>query len=168
MDRRDILWIAFKLAGLYLITEGVLWIPEAVVDGEIGPQLSAGVPLLCGLILLAVRVPPGVGAAFTLPPLSMSRQDWFWLVCKTLGVWSAIRALMQLPTTIQYFFKDYMDWVQVLTVVVYLAAGLLLIFTDAVPAAVERLGRPVDDSARKSDGRAAAQDNAADDAAHRS
>lgn len=40
MDRQDLLWIALKLAGPYLIAEGVLCIPDAVVDGGLRHQMD--------------------------------------------------------------------------------------------------------------------------------
>jgi hypothetical protein len=51
------LWIALKVAGIYLITEGVIWIPEAIVERKLVSKLDAAVPLLAGLGVLLIRVP---------------------------------------------------------------------------------------------------------------
>lgn len=136
MDRRDLLWIALKLAGLYLITEGVLCIPDAVVEGGLVDTLDAGIPLLAGGILLGVRVATAPGTDRPAPPGGMDRGDWFWLVSKSLGLWWTVHALLQVPTTILFFHAGTTDLAVLCSVGIYLAAGLCLLFTDVVPRLV--------------------------------
>ena len=142
MDRRDILWVAIKLAGLYPITQGVIWIPDAIVEGGLINQLDAGVPILAGLLLLGIRVSGG-GGGVLMPSLrnSMSRHDWFWLVSKSLGLWWAVHAVLQVPMTIQLSATVSTNWVMLLAVGVYLAAGLILLFTNSLPRMVARFDR---------------------------
>ena len=136
MDRQDLLWIALKLAGLYLIVEGVRRIPDALVDGALLHKLDAGVPLLAGCILLGIRV--AKAGAIDRPAQfgGLNRGDWFWLVCKSLGLWWTVHALLQVPTTIRFFMVDATESVVLVSVGMYLAAGLCLLLTDVVPRLV--------------------------------
>lgn len=136
MDRRDMLWIALKVAGLYLITEGVIWIPEAIVEGTLVSKLDAAVPLLAGLVVLLIRVPSAREARALDLSLGMGRGDWFWLVCKALGLWWTVHALLQVPTTIRFVIAGAMDWVAALSVGIYLSAGLFLLLTNVLPKLV--------------------------------
>lgn len=151
MNRRDILWIALKLAGLYLITEGVAWIPDAVVEGDLLHQLDAGVPLLAGLVLLGIRVSGTGDARIAGLTGGMTRGDWFWLVCKSLGLWWTFRALLQVPTTIRWLASGSTDWVVGFSVGIYLAAGLLLLFTNYVHRLVVRDDREPNQGVASSD-----------------
>ena len=138
MDRQDLLWIALKLAGLYLIAEGVLCIPDAVVDGGLLEKLDAGVPLLAGCILLGIRVarPAASEQPVLLAPAGVNRADCFWLVSKTLGLWWTVHALLQVPTTIRFFTVGATETVVLVSVGMYLVAGLFLLLTDVVPRLV--------------------------------
>jgi hypothetical protein len=147
MDRQDLLWIALKLAGLYLIAEGVLCIPDAVVDGGLLHKLDAGVPLLAGCILLGIRVAKAGAIERPAQLGGLNRGDWFWLVCKSLGLWWTVHALLQVPTTIRFFTVGATETVVLVSVGMYLAAGLCLLLTDVVPRLVggdaKRAGGPV-------------------------
>jgi hypothetical protein len=148
MDRRDLLWIALKLAGLYLIAEGVLCIPVAVVDGGLLHKLDAGVPLLAGCILLGIRITETGGVERSAVPGGMNRGDWFWLVCKSLGLWWTVHALLQVPMTIRSAKVDGTEPAVLVSVGMYLAAGLCLLLTDVVPRLVGGAATHADRSAR--------------------
>jgi hypothetical protein len=150
MDRQDLLWIALKVAGLYLITEGVLFIPDAIVTGGLVNQLDAIVPVLAGCLLLGIRVATVARPEAAERPSvlgGMSRGDWFWLVCKTLGLWWTVHALLQVPTTIRFFTAGATDTFVVVSVGIYLAAGLGLLLSNALPRMVARMDKRVGEAA---------------------
>jgi hypothetical protein len=136
MDRQDLLWIALKLAGLYLIVEGVRCIPDAVVDGALLHKLDAGVPLLAGCILLGIRVAKAGPVERPARLEGMTRGDWLWLVSKSLGLWWTVHALVQVPATIWFLTVGATEIAILVSVGMYLAAGLCLLLTDLVPRLV--------------------------------
>jgi len=146
MSRHDLFWLAIKVAGLYLVVEGVEGMPLAVADGGLQNQLGCYVPLVVGGILLGIRHRAEGGAldgsrVTPVPVVGIGRDDCFWVACKVLGLWIVMRNLAYLPSTIASVWgwsgKGSSVW---LGLVVQLAAGLWLVFSNVLPNVVARRG----------------------------
>ncbi|MCA3717639.1 MAG: hypothetical protein IM674_05235 [Brevundimonas sp.] len=143
MSKHDLLWLAVKLAGLYLLVEGLLELPLLIAEGGLENQLHAGVPLLAGAIILGVKfrtVAPTLDPQFGPPKFAGTREDLFWLVCKTLGLWFAVKAAVAMPSLI-LLADGWADWKQAVMMCaapVQLGLALWLVLSNALPNAVAR------------------------------
>lgn len=117
MKREDWLWLAIKVAGIYLMVCGVDHVPDLLLaiqkspgleePTRLGPFLKAAVPLAIGLFLLLqghkiiTTLEAAPNAASTPEPVApatfLRREDWLWVGMKLMGAWFACLCLLQTP-----------------------------------------------------------------------
>lgn len=126
MQRDDIAWLLVKASGLWLVIEGVYYLPAAVMtlhrwtekdNGEsLIAFLDSGIPLAIGLFLLFANVEPMLRAmgverrgratradgedaptkAVQAAPRGLDRYDWLWVAFKVCGLLIAAYGVMTL------------------------------------------------------------------------
>ncbi len=143
MNKHDFLWLALKITGLYLITEGVLQAPVAIVEGELDNVLHTVLPIVVGGIFLGIRASGTTSVESTHAPSSITRSDLLWLICKGVGLWWTIQSLPAVPFAILTFVTgNTPDVWTLVTIGSGLIMGLWLLCSDALPRFVSRLDKP--------------------------
>ena len=145
MNKHDLFWLAIKVAGLYLVVEGVRALPVVFSEGGLENQLGAYLPLVVGAILLGINLRSSVATADAAVSVrgglsGMTRDEWFWVVCKALGVWLASEAFAALPWVVSSLIEDWGRTQSVvwMGIVLRFAVGLWLLFSNLLPRAVAR------------------------------
>src|SRR5689334_16242473 len=103
MRREDWLWLAIKVAGVWLLLEGVRALPGLATvwmlhhgDEDTSPAkpfLDAVIPIAIGAATLAMQLgrlaptSPAAEVPSELPGSNLRREDWLWVGMKLVGLW---------------------------------------------------------------------------------
>lgn len=136
MNRQDLLWLALKATGLYLIVDGLYYLPDTFAGAERVDYFDAYIPLAAGCLFLGLRVSGGTGTGEITIVGGMPREDWFWLICKALGLFWIGRILPTVPRLVELYLQDQTDFTSCVALMMHLALGLWLLLSDRLPRLV--------------------------------
>mgnify|MGYP003663573840 FL=1 len=159
MNKQDYYWLAIRIAGLYLIVDGVRWLPTAIAEGGLCNQLDVGVPIVAGALMLGIRVGGTTPApkqdsahkesgtvaqneaaeqseAVVKLHAGMTIDDWFWMACKVIGLWFAVQFVILLPMVVFMVLDTPSAWMRNIGQVVGLVVSFWLVLSDRLPRMV--------------------------------